>query len=642
MSIVGILNILAGVLELCVPSYALRLVRRFGAHQVGSFVIIAFASLAVLHLFNPLKPLPGSGVILSVVYATASGLLLIGMGHVETLCQQRERTQQEERELRAKLELETRQKTDDLLKVRHEMAAELVRLQRRVESLTTSERQFRFLFAHHPHPMWIFDLRSGRILAGNESALAQYGYTELEFTALSAKDLMAREAAEAFRTEAAKPCCSVESRGIWRHRRKDRTPLDVEVMTVDLRFGDCPARLIFAEDTSPRVSREAELCDFERMRILRRMAEGVAHHFGRILTVVEGQTGLLGNSTETFPGSEHVEQVLSETRRGSALIRQLLAVGACEGIQPEAVDLNAFIREKESLLKRLVGGGISLDVHFGDGLSPILADVRVLDHIVVNLVLNARDAMVHGGSLDIHTEPVWVDPYQKGHQLHANVTPGQFVRLRVRDNGSGMPAEIQQHLFEPFFTTRADDKAMGLGLATIYGAVKQHGGWVEFASQPGHGSEFSVFLPVWQAPTPSATAQEPTPPRAKRETILLVETDDQVRDLARHILARNGYQVIEADTPSTATVLMEAQAKNVQLLLTDLNFPNGSSGRELADQLRQMNSDLKVVYATGPLSTKDTEPAVLQEAKLLLKPYTPDRLLQTLASCLGRQVPQRG
>jgi PAS domain S-box-containing protein len=576
------------------------------------------------------------------VYAGASVLLLIGMGHVETLCQQRQRSQFEEQALRSKLELEARQKAEDLLKIRHEMAQEIVRLQRKVEALTTSERQFRFLFTQHPHPMWIFDLRSSRILAANESALAQYGYTEQEFIALSAKDLMSREAVEAFRADAAKPCCSLESRGVWRHRRKDRTPLDVEVMTVDLRFGDCPARLMFAEDSGPRVSREAELCELERMRILRRVAEGVAHHFGHILTVVEGQAGVLSDGRATTTEAEHLQQVLSETRRGSALIRQLLAVGGCEAIQPGPVDLNAFIREKENLLRRLIGERIGLELHFGEGLAPVQGDVRVLDHILVNLVLNARDAMPHGGSLDIHTEPAWVDPHQMQRQAHANISPGYFVHLKVQDNGCGMPAEIQEHLFEPFFTTREDDKAMGLGLATIYGAVKQHGGWIECVSHPGHGTEFSVFLPVSRLTSQPETDQEPAVPLANRETILLVETNDQVRDLARHILARNGYRVIEADIPSTAVLLMETQAKNVQLLLTDLNFPDGSSGRDLAQQLRQINGDLKVVYATGPLSTEDTEPALLQEAKLLLKPYTPDRLLQTLASCLGNQVPQRG
>jgi two-component system cell cycle sensor histidine kinase/response regulator CckA len=641
MTAFGILNFLAWFLELCVPSYALRLVRRFGAHQVGSFVVISFVSLALLHLFNPPRAGGGSGLALSVVYAAASVLLLIGMGHVETVCQERRRIQFDEQELRTRLDSEARQKAEDLVKIKQEMAQEIVRLQQQLESLTVSERQYRLLFSQHPHPMWVFDLRSGRILTGNESALKLYGFSLHEFTALAAKDLLCREAAKAFLADSAKPCSMLEARGIWQHRRKDRTPIEVEVMAFDLRFGDCPARLIMAEDVAPRVSRDFELSEIQRMRVLRRVAEGVAHHFGHILTVVEGQAGVLRDGREGSAEADHLHQVLSETRRGSALIRQLLAAGACEGIQPEPVDLNGFIQKQEALLRRLVGERISLEFHLGEALAPVQVDVRALDLILVNLVLNAREALPQGGSIDIHTESAWVDSHQKTRQPNANVKPAHFVHLTVQDNGCGMTAEVQERLFEPFFTTRENDNAMGLGLATVYGAVKQHGGWVEFDSELQRGTEFSVFLPAAAVVTQSKAAQESAVALPTRETILLVEPHDRVRDLARHILQRNGYRVIEADSPSTASVLMETQAKSVHLLLTDLTFPNGASGRELADQLLQMNTQLKVVYATAPLSADDSETELLQDAKLLLKPYTPDRLVQTIGSCFSSPNPQK-
>ena len=641
MTAFGILNFLAWFLELCVPSYALRLVRRFGAHQVGSFVVVSFVSLALLHLFNPMKPGMGSGLALSFVYAGASVLLLIGMGHVETVCQQRQRIQLEEQQLRTKLDSEARQKADDLVKIRQELAQEIVRLQQQVEALTASERQYRLLFANHPHPMWMFDLRSGRVLAGNDSALNLYGFSQKEFTGLTAKDLMSREAAKAFVVDFAKPCSTLEGRGIWRHRRKDRTPIDVEIIAVDLRFGDCPARLMMAEDIAPRVRRETELCELQRMRILRRVAEGVAHHFGQILTVVEGQAGVLRAGREGTAEADHLQQVLSEARRGSALIRQLLAVGACEGIQPEPIDLNSLIQKHEGLMRRLIGERIALEFHLGEALAPVLADARVLEHILVNLFLNAREALPQGGTIAIHTEAAWLDPHQKQHQTNANIKPGHFVHLTVRDNGSGMTAEVQERLFEPFFTTREDEKAMGLGLATVYGAVKQHGGWIEFESEPQRGTEFSVFLPVAQLPKQDRIATEPTVAPSTGETILLVEPHDRIRDLARHILQRNGYQVIEADSPATAALLMESQAKNIHLLLTDLSFPGGGSGRELAGRLLEMNSQLKVVYATAPLGADDDETALLQEAKLLLKPYTPDRLVQTIGSSLSNPIPHK-
>ena len=632
MTAFGILNFLAMALELCVPSYALRLVRRFGAAQVGSFVIIAFLSLALLHLFNPLKPWLGSGLALSLVYAVASVLLLIGMGHTETVCQQRQQAQVDEENLRRRLDSEARERADDLLKVKHQMAQEIVRLQQHVESLAASERQFRFLFIQHPHPMWIFDLRTGRILTGNEAALNQYGFTQQEFTTLTAKDLVAREANSAFLADAAKPCSGLECRGIWRHRKKDRSSVDVEVLSIDLRFGDCPARLMFTEDVSPRVLRETELCESQRNRILRCVAQGVAHHFGQILSIVEGQAGLLRDAHPDATQADHLEQVLAETRRGSALIRQLLAVGACEAIQPEAIDLNHFLQTQLNLLRRLVGERITIEFQLAEGLPPVLADSRALESIVYNLLLNARDALPHGGNIGIQTDAVWLDPRQT--QRLANSSPGHFIHLTIRDNGCGMSSEVQEHVFEPFFTTRNNAKAMGLGLPSVYGAAKQHGGWIEFVSEAQRGTEFHVYLPAAQLELHVGNVQPAALAPPARGTIMLVEANDRVRDLARHILQRNGYRVIEADGPSTAVLLMESQAANIQLVLTDLTFPSGTGGRELAEQLRQFKNDLKIVYSTGPLAPEDKQPALL-ESKLLLKPYTPDQLLQAVASSLG-------
>ena len=630
MSGLAILNFLVAALELCVPSYALRLVRRFGANQVGSFVIVAFASLAVVHLLNPIKTGPGSDLALSLVYGGASVLLLIGMGHTETVCRERQQAVVDEQKLRLELDQAARERGEELVKVRQELAQEIVRLQQQVETLSASERQYRLLFTQNPHPMWIFDLRTGRILAGNLAALAQYGFAQREFLALTAKDLLSREAARSFLTDSARPCSSPENRGVWRHRRKDRTTLDVEVTAVDLRFGDCPARLVFAEDLGPRLSREAALCESERTRLLRQVTEGVAHHFGQILNIVEAQATNLPGPEDNESAARAAQQILGETRRGTALVRQMLAVGGCEGIQPEPVDLNGFVQEKEPLLRRLVGERIALNVQLGESLAPALADRRVLELALVNLVLNAREALPHGGAIDIQTQSAWFDS-------GSAARPGQHVQLIVRDNGCGMAAEVQQHLFEPFFTTCTDRNAMGLGLATVHGGVRQHGGWIECATRPQEGTEFRLFFSCAPLPVTGIVDSVPAAPPAPRETILLVDPDDRVRDLARHILQRDGYHVIEADTPATAALLLEAQGKCVDILLTDLNFPSGHSGRELAEQVREFNPNLRVIYASRPLSAEDTTPEILEEARLLLKPYTPERLLRSVRSSLSKQ-----
>ena len=325
---------------------------------------------------------------------------------------------------------------------------------------------------------------------------------------MAAKDLLAREAATAFLADSAKPCSALERRGIWRHQRKDRTLVDVETLAVDIRFGGCPARLMMTEDIAPRLSREAELSELQRMRILHRIAEGVAHHFGQILTVVEGEASLLRDGCKDSGEAEHLGQVLAETRRGSALIRQLLAVGACESIQPEPMDLNEFLRGQQSVLRRLVGDRINLICELTASLPPVLADARALGHILVNLVLNARDALPECGEIEIHTQPAWLDPRENRGQLNSKICPGHFVLLTIRDNGCGMTPEVQERLFEPFFTTREGTRVMGLGLATTYGAVKQLGGRIQCESEPQCGTLFSVFLPVANITNPSKTSPD--------------------------------------------------------------------------------------------------------------------------------------
>ncbi len=282
MNSLGFFSFLAGALQLSIPSYAFRLVRRFGAQRVGWFLVSAFACLALLHLFEPLWMLRGSSgstVMLDAMYAIGSILLLIGMAHVETLVSARLQAAKEEKTLHRKLEAQIEERTAALAEKNQQLTQEIARRAQKERVLEESEARYRFLFVQNPQPMWIVDLRSLRFLAANKAALAEYGFTEQEFLAMGVPGLVAPGAATGFLQNLAKPCFGGELRGRWPLRRKDGSLLQAEITAVDLKYGDCPARLILASDIWARQHHEQQLIERHRMELIGKVAGGVAHHF---------------------------------------------------------------------------------------------------------------------------------------------------------------------------------------------------------------------------------------------------------------------------------------------------------------------------------------------------------------------------
>ena len=288
------------------------------------------------------------------------------------------------------------------------------------------------------------------------------------------------------------------------------------------------------------------------------------------------------------------------------------------------------------MLQRLVGESIKLTCHFTAGLPNIQGDPCSLEQIIMNLAVNARDAMPHGGELTIAAAPEMVGA--EAHRRHVEARPGRFVKLSVADTGSGIDAGILDHIFEPFFTTKEVGKGSGLGLSTVHGIVKQHEGWIEVSSQVGRGTTFSVFFPV-----SDQTAQAPAAPAPRRpatrasETLLVVEDEPVLRELACTILRQHGYHIYEAGNGPEALAIWAAQRPEIDLLLTDLVMPGGLSGGQLAKQLRKQNPDLKIVYISGYspetagsnlLHLHDASPHFLQ------KPFKPELLLQVVRECL--------
>ena len=629
---------IGGALQLTVPSYALRLVRRFGAQRVGWFIVIAFSSLALLHLAGPFKPM-GAGAIWraipDVIYGIASVLLLIGMGHLETVFSERERARGNEEKLQSRWQLQVKEENLEIVRANQELLAEIARRDRSEKLLKESEAQFRSLFTENPQPMWIIDLRSSRFLAANKAALRQSGFTDEEFARLTVRDLVPDNSVSRFLQCIAKPSARSGSPECWQVFRKDGTPMDVAISAADVRYGGGPAKLVLAEDVGQRRRRELASRQTQRMEVIGRVAGGVAHHFNNILAIIQGHASMLLGKPQDPKTAEQLNRISDAATRAAALTQQLLTAGSRYQANLEPQDLNALIRKQIPTLSRLVGEKVTIENACGNYLAPILADKHLVEYILVNLVLNARDAMSAGGTITISTAAVRLDESQVQNNPEARV--GEFIRLAVRDTGCGMSPEIQARLFEPFFTTKDVGKATGLGLAGVYGAVRQQTGWIELTSDLGAGAEFRVFLP--SAPTSEVLSriEAKTAARVVKGTILLVEPDDRARATARCVLNWNDYRVIEADNSATALLLWDGQAANIDLLVTNLSLPEGTSGRDLADRLRKAKPALKVIcISTSDPAEEGQGHAPPEGTKLISKPFAPDKLIHAVQSCLAR------
>jgi CheY-like chemotaxis protein len=326
--------------------------------------------------------------------------------------------------------------------------------------------------------------------------------------------------------------------------------------------------------------------------------------------------------------AEQLQEISVAATRGTNLGYQMLAVSGRQLMQPRPLDLNRLIGNLSLILRRVAGEKTVFQSLCGRNPLPIMADPKVLESILINLVKNARDAMPEKGMLTVSTAVVRVENPPVKREPETGAT--EYIRISVRDTGCGMPPEVMDHLFEPFFTTKGPNKGQGLGLACIFGAVRQHWGWIECASAVGVGTEFKIFLPCAPESLLPSTTEIQAATTVNRGTILLVDPDDRSRGVARYVLNRHGYRVIEADCPAIAQLLWEGQARNVDLLLTDLTLP-GASGFDLANQLRQTRPDLKVIYACASDAELRNEEGILPDGiQCVSKPYRSDELAERL------------
>ncbi len=409
-------------------------------------------------------------------------------------------------------------------------------------------------------------------------------------------------------------------------REGRRVAIEISIFPLKDASGKVDFVALFHKDVTERESLGEALRQSQKLEAVGRLAGGVAHDFNNLLTLMQGYLEFLKDVDEPHRGT--VAEISRAADRAARLTQQLLAFSRRQVLQPRVVDLNAEVTELGKSLLRLIGEHIELKSLLAPDLGHILVDPGQLGQVLINLSVNARDAMPQGGRLLFETKNVDVRPEDA---RHADLKPGAYVLLSVTDTGVGMDEGTKRQIFEPFFTTKEKGRGTGLGLATVYGIVKQSGGAIEVSSEPGSGSCFKLYFPRTDAPV-EKPAPAPAPVRGGRETILVVEDEEPLRHLVTLILRHSGYTVMEAVDGEKALDTVKSHGGALHLLLTDVIMP-GMSGPDLADEMAALRPETKVLFVSGY-----TDDAVVG-TQFLAKPFAPPDLLQKVRQVLDAPRP---
>jgi signal transduction histidine kinase/FixJ family two-component response regulator len=465
--------------------------------------------------------------------------------------------------------------------------------------------------------------------------LEMLGYTRAEFLGLNLLDLIPREdqVSDPLRLEV------LLSRRVFRMERRfirrDGSPIEVEIGFCGLEDGRMQA---IVRDVAERKRLETELRQSQKLEAVGRLAGGVAHDFNNLLTVILGHSDLVLNSME--PGDRRrreIEDIRDAGARAATLTSQLLAFSRKQVLQPKVLNVNNALANLTKMLGRLISSNIEVIERYGPEMWHAKVDPGQLDQVILNLALNARDAMPLGGKLTLETANRRIDG--EGIAQHPEVPPGEYVMLAVSDTGSGMNAETRSHLFEPFFTTKAPGKGTGLGLSTVYGIVRQSGGYISVASAPGSGTTMKVYLPRILAASEAAPSRDEYQPLPLgSETVLLAEDEERVRALTASVLSQLGYHVLQAGDGEEALVVARAYRGEIHLLLTDIVMPK-RNGNELAIEIRRDRPAIKVLFSSGYTGDVVAQQGTLDPAvPFLQKPFTPRTLAVKVREALGGRV----
>jgi two-component system cell cycle sensor histidine kinase/response regulator CckA len=541
--------------------------------------------------------------------------------------------------IREELERRVQERTAELAAANQALMAEIVERTRAEETLRASEFRYRELFDSANDIIYVHDL-SGNFLSFNKAALRATGYTPEEARALNIRHVVAPDQLEAAQAEIANKLGGESSPP---HElvilTKDGRRLTLEVNSHLIYENGRPVAVQgIARDVTERKRLEQQLRHSQKMEAVGRLAGGVAHDFNNHLTVIAAYSQMLADA---LPENDHLRSYAQEiswaAERAGNLTTRLLVFSRQQMTEPKVVDLNHLLNALSNMMRRLIGEDIELRSLLDPALGKIKADPSQIEQVVMNLAVNARDAMHNGGQLTIRTYNFEALPGAE--PPHPGLQPGSYVVLQVSDTGIGMDDELRRHIFEPFFTTKESGKGTGLGLSMVYSIVKQSGGEIVAESAPGAGASFTIYFPQVEACPDEFAAKMAASSGAKsaeRETILLVEDEYGVRKLVRKMLLQQGYRVLEAANGQDALQIRRMHAGPIHLLLTDVVMP-GMSGRELAARFAVHSPDTHVLYMTGY-----TDDAILQhglpEAEspaMLRKPFLAEILAAAVRKALN-------
>lgn len=491
-------------------------------------------------------------------------------------------------------------------------------------ALRENEERYRTMVETSIHGIVVI-APAGDLVFANRRAFEIFGYDSIaELTKLTTDDFVAPE----YRDKLAERRASVQPGRpkpltLWEGVRKDGSRIWIESAVTAIDGHGPPSALIFLVDVTERKRLEAQFLQAQKMEAIGRLAAGVAHDFNNLLTVISGYGEMVRDTLEiSDPLREAVEEICQASERAASLTRQLLALGRRSILEPRVIDLNLLLARDEKMLRRLVGEQIAFECQPCPGEARIRVDPVLMQQVILNLVVNARDAMPTGGGLMIRILPV--EKTVPESLPEAGVAPGRYFMLAVQDNGSGMTSEVKSRIFEPFFTTKEPGKGSGLGLAAVYGIVKQLDGFVEVESEPGRGTTFRVYLPAIDSSTePEGGGTTPAPGRARgSETILLVEDEDELRGFFQKVLRSSGFNVLTAADGPEAMQIAGALGVHVHLLVTDVIMPH-MSGRRLAEIMREKMPSLKVLYLSGYTDDEVMRHGIREaEVAFLQKPFS--------------------